>query len=289
MVKMSVVAAVCVTLFISLFLPLIICIVYGVRNKGKGVWTAWLLGAAGFFVFQVVLRLPLLNLLSRSQAFISFAAEHYILYCLALAFTAGLFEAAGRYAVARMMKGRLTLERGIAAGMGHGGIEAIIIIGMTYINNLIYILMINTGSFDGLVEQTAQLGVDVSSLLAVKETFLHSGPVIFYLAGYERILTMIFHVALSLLVCYYVRRRKDVQGVAFCLLLHTAVDFVAPLINGMAGGYLGADLSAGTAYILIYGFLTFVAAASAAGIWHMGRRWRMEEKDEKEERGLVAD
>mgnify|MGYP001052673490 FL=1 len=91
MVSASVITAVCVTLFLTLFLPLILYVVYGARNKGKGVWTAWLLGAAGFFVFQVVIRLPLLSLLSLNQGFQAFAAKHYVLYCLALAFTAGLF------------------------------------------------------------------------------------------------------------------------------------------------------------------------------------------------------
>ncbi len=286
MVKISVVAAVCVTLFVSLFLPLIACICYGIRNKGKGVWKAWLLGAAGFFVFQVILRIPLLNLLSGSQAFLSFASGHYVLYCLILAFTAGLFEVAGRYAAARLMGAGLSLEKGVAAGMGHGGIEAVLIVGMTYVNNLVYILMINTGSFDGFVEQTARLGVDVSSLLAVKETFLTSGPAVFYLAGYERILTMIFHVGLSLLVCYYVKRKKDITGILLCLLLHTAVDFVAPLINGMAGGYLGTSLQTGTAYVLIYGFLTLAAAVSAAGIFYIGKRWRREDSAHLEQEGM---
>jgi len=276
MVSNWVVVAVCVTLFVSLFLPLIVYIVYGVRNKGKGVWTAWLLGAAGFLVFQVAIRVPVLNILAGNSAFVAFATEHYVWYSLILAFTAGLFEVAGRYLAARIMSGRLTFERGVAAGLGHGGIEAIVIIGMTYINNLIYILMINTGSFDGLVEQTAQLGVDVSSLLTVKETLLATGPEMFYLAGYERILTMIFHVALSLLVCYFVKRKKDVQGILLCLMLHSLVDFVAPLINGLTTPYLGNRLSAGTAYVLVYVFLTIVAALSVAGILHIRKLWKKE-------------
>ena len=48
MVSTSTMLAVCVTLFVSLVLPVIVYIVYGVTHKGKGVWTAWLLGAAEF-------------------------------------------------------------------------------------------------------------------------------------------------------------------------------------------------------------------------------------------------
>ena len=52
----------------------------------------------------------------------------------------------------------------VGAGLGHGGIEAIVIVGMTYINNLLYSAMINTGAFDTMVESTAQMGVDENTL-----------------------------------------------------------------------------------------------------------------------------
>lgn len=277
MVSTSTILAVCVTLFLTLLLPLILYVAYGIRNKGQGVWLPWLLGAAGFFLFQIVIRIPLLNALSMNQGFQSFAAGHYILYCLALAFTAGLFEAAGRYMAARLMAGQLTFRKGFAAGMGHGGIESIMLIGMTYVNNLLYILIINGGSFDRLVQQTAQLGVDSSALYVAKEALLNTEPVLFYLAGYERILTMIFHVAMSLLVCYSVWNRKAIQGILLCVALHTMVDFVAPLINGMAAGYLGNILSPTAAYVLIYVFLTGVAILSVLGILHIRKVWTKQE------------
>ena len=46
MVSTTTILAVLVTLFISLILPVISYIVYGAKNKGKGVWSGWLLGAA---------------------------------------------------------------------------------------------------------------------------------------------------------------------------------------------------------------------------------------------------
>lgn len=276
MVSTSVIIAACVTLCVSLFLPVILYLIYGLKNKGKGVWTAWLLGAAGFFVFQILIRLPLLNLLSANQTFLTFAAKHYILYCLLLAFTAGLFEAAGRYAAAWTMRKSLSFERGFAAGLGHGGIEAMLLVGMTYVNNLVLILTINTGNFDALVEQSAALGTDTVSLLAARNALISAGPATFYLAGYERILTMTFHVFLSLLICHAVRCRRTLPGILFCLLLHTAADFAVPLINGMATPYLGSILSASTATILSYLFLTAVAAASAMGILYIRKRWKSE-------------
>lgn len=276
MIRTSVTAAICVTLFLSLILPILLYIIYGVKNKGKGVWSAWLLGAAGFFVPQIIIRLPILNLLSMNQGFLSFAMEHYVLYSLLLALSAGLFETAGRYAVARFLSKQPGFERAIAAGLGHGGIEAILIVGMTYVNNLVYIFMIQSGSFDQAVEQAAQTGVDTSSLLLVKDALINSGPAVYYLAGYERLLTMIFHTALSLLMCYFVWKKKDLLGIALCVLLHGTLDFVVPLINGMSMGYIGNGISASAAYFLIYGFLTIAAVLSAAGILSIRKHWQKE-------------
>ncbi len=271
MVSATSILAVIVTLFICLILPVILYICYGVKNKGKGVWTAWLLGAAGFFVFQIILRLPILNLLSLSPAFLTFATEHYVLYSLLLAFTAALFEVAGRYIAAKILSKNLTYEKSFAAGLGHGSIEAMFLIGMTYVNNLIYIVMINTGAFDGVVEQTAAMGVDTSQLMAVKDALINTPSSVFLLAGYERILTVILHIALSMVVCYFVSKKKDFVGIIICLVCHFAVDFIAPVVNAMATDYLGNVISTTVAYVIVYAFLTVVAVVSVMGIRYLKR------------------
>lgn len=273
MVSTATIIAVCVTLFVSLILPIIVYIVYGVTHRGKGVWTAWLLGAAGFFVMQVIIRLPVLSVLSLLSGYQKLIQEHYVLYCLILAVTAGLFEVAGRYAAAKIMSKKLNFHRGVAAGLGHGGIEAMVIVGLTYINNIIYILMINSGSFDSMMEQTAALGVDTGSLAAVRETLIGTSAAVFYLAGYERILTMIFHTALSLLVCYFVWKKKDVLGIVICLVLHGTVDFVTAMLSSLSTAYLGSAGSLNVSYIITYVFLTVVAVLSIVGIRVIRKKW----------------
>lgn len=273
MVSTSTLITVIITFLISSILPLVIWIVYVLKNKGKGVFTAWFLGAAGFFIMQIIIRIPILNMLALTAGFQSFVAKHYVLYCLVVAFTAGLFELIGRYAVAKVMAKNLSYEKGFAAGLGHGGIEAIIVIGMTYLNNLLYIGMINSGAFDGIVEQTAALGVDTASLIAIKDALIDTNSAVFLLAGYERILTMILHVALSLLVCYFVCKKQELKGILICLVCHWMVDFVAPLVNGMATDYMGNMISQTTAYIIVYVFLTIVAVASVMAIMNIRKKW----------------
>ena len=272
MVGVSSIIAICITLFITLVLPLIVYVIYGIKNKGEGVWLAWLLGAAGFFVMQVIIRLPILSIVSIIPGFQTFAMENYLIYSLVLAFTAALFEVIARFGVAKIMQKNLTYMKSFAAGLGHGSIEAMVIIGMTYINNLLYAVMINTGTFDGIVEQTAALGVDITSLLAIKESLINTGAGMFYLAAYERILTVICHIAMTMIVCYFVSRKQDIKGIIICLLCHWALDFIAPVINGMSTEYLGNVLSQTTAYVIIYVFLTAAAVAAVMVIRNLKAR-----------------
>lgn len=276
MVSNASIIAIFVTLFISLFLPLIIWVIYGAANKNKGIWTAWLLGAAGFFVTQIMVRVPIVSILSSTEGFNSFVENNYVLYGFILAFTAGLFELVGRYAVAKIMSKNLTPERSLAAGLGHGGIEAIVIIGMSYIANLIMALMINGGAFDTIIQATMQQGADAATLEAlelVKTQLVETSSGLIYLAGFERILTMIFHAAMTMIVCYYVSRKKDIIGILVCLAMHTALDFSLPIINGMATDYLGNVISQNTAYILLYSLLTVFAIASVFIIIKIMKSW----------------
>ena len=265
-----------ITLFISLILPVILLIVYAVKNKGQKIVSAWFLGAAGFFVLQMLVRIPVLNILSMQPGFQTFAENNYVVYILLLGFTAGLFEVVGRLVVAKIMAKNLTYERSIAAGLGHGGIEAMLLIGMTYINNLLYAALINSGAFDMVVEQTEAMGVDATALFAAKDALLTTPAYLFGLAGYERLLTIICHTAMSLLVCYFVYKKQTMKGVLIALVIHTILDCVSGLISGLSTPYMGNVITENTGYVLIYGFLTIMAVVSLVIIMKVKKEFKKE-------------
>lgn len=261
-----------ISLLVCLFLPPAILIAYTAKNKGRKIISAWFLGAAGFFVTQMLIRVPILTLLQTTPGFIAFSTNHAFLFALTLAFTAGLFELAGRFAVAKLMRKQLTYQRGFSAGLGHGGIEAMILVGMTYLNNILYIFMINGGTFDALVAEAAKTGVDVSALWQVKDSLMQTSPALFLLGGFERILAMICHLAMSLVVCYGIHLGKPWKGVLICLGIHTLIDLTAG-INMLTG----TVLSQLAAYTIIYAILAGAAAFSVLIILKIRRSWRESE------------
>ena len=265
MVPITTVVACIITLLVSLVLPIVVLIGLAVKNKKQGIVSAWLLGAAGFFVPQILIRLPILTVLQSQSWFAVFAQNNPFLYAFALAFTAGLFELAGRFVVAKLLEKKLTWKRSLGAGLGHGGIEAILLIGMTYVNNLIYIAMINSGYFDTLIAQTAGLGVDVTQLELIRIQLVGMASSMFLLAGFERLLAMTGHLAMSVLVCYGVAHKKVGICVLLCLGIHTLMDLTAGI---------SLVLPQNIAYPVIYVVLTVMAVVSVVILKNIRRRWK---------------
>lgn len=257
-----------ISLLVALVLPIALLIVFDTKNKRQGIASAWLLGAAGFFVTQILIRIPILTVLQSQSWFLSFANSHLFLYAFSLAFTAGLFELAGRFVVAKLLKKNLTCKRALAAGLGHGGIEAMLLVGMTYISNLVFIVMINGGYFDYLIAQTAGLNVDISQLELIRSQMVSTAPGLFLLGGYERILAMTAHAAMSMVVCYGVAHKKVLPCVLVCLGIHTFLDLTAG-IQLLAG----TVLSQTAVYVIIYTILMAVAGASLWILRELCRRW----------------
>lgn len=126
-----------------------------------------------------------------------------------------------KYALA----GRLSFRTGLVAGAGHGGIEAMVLIGLTYVNNLIVSFMINTGRLDQMIPDNPAMADSIRQLL------VETPPGTFLMAGLERMLTMVFHIALSVLLAWFMYRKHSVMGFILVTALHFSVDFVAVLLS----------------------------------------------------------
>ena len=258
------------TFVVSLLLPPVFLVVYARRNQKQGIWSAWLLGALGFFVPQILIRFPILTALSRMDGFIAFGQNHTLIYGFALAFTAGLFELVGRYAVARCLNKNLTYRRALAAGLGHGGIEAILITGLAYVSNLVFLVMLQTGGFDALLAQTA----DPTALLATRDALMNTSWSLFLLAGFERLLAMTCHAAMSMLVCYGVHSGKAAPTI-FAFVMHVGMDSVASISL-----FIGKGLSQAAAYTIIYILLIAFTVLAVVILKTIRARWAAETAQE---------
>lgn len=215
-----------ITLAVCILLPVILTVYF--YKKYKISLIAVLIGAVVFIVSQLATRIPLLALLAKQQWYIEMSSNIYVI-ALFLGITAGLFEEVGRYiAIKFFMKKTLSWKNGVALGIGHGGIEALSLVGLTMINNIIISIMINTGNFDTIV--AAQLPEGVAS--QIKAALIDTTVSYFLAGGFERIMTMSIQIAFSVMVLYAVKFKKPLY-LLYAILFHALVDSPLVILGSM--------------------------------------------------------
>lgn len=263
MVSTASLAAMIFSLLLSFFLPpgLAICCYLKFRFSLKALFV----GVAIFIIFQLVTRLPLLIYLSSRPWFADISANLFFTAVIIGGFSAALFEECGRYLGFRLiLKKELSWGNGLAYGLGHGGIESVILVGLAYINNVIIALMINNGVFERFV--APQMGSDAAA--ALKFQFVTMPPSVFAAAGVERSLTLVIQIALSLIVLYAVKRRQPLY-LFLSILLHALLNAGAVYLQDSGAALWWIELYiaafAAAALILIIRIRTFVDPSSDEG------------------------
>ena len=215
------------SLILSIGLPIVLLILVKIKLKAK--LTSFVIGCATFIVFALMLE-PILHsvVLTATGTLLT---DNIILYGLYGGLAAALFEETGRLiAIKFFMKESLNRQNSLMYGIGHGGIEAILLVGMTYISNLMTAFMINSGALQASLES-------VDAVLQ-KDTFqqvkllweLPSWQ--FYMAGIERLIAVLLQIVLSVLVYKAVStKNRNYWFIAFGI--HFAVDFLTVVITGL--------------------------------------------------------
>lgn len=223
MVSTAVFAAFIFAAAAELALPVILLLVLCLKKKVTVV--PMFLGFASFFVSQVMIRLQILNVLKTQGWFQSFAAN-FIPYCIMLAFTAGLFEESARLLCAGcFLKKHRMFRDAVSFGLGHGLCEVILITGMAQINNIVYTVMINSGTF-----QKATAALPAAQSQAILAAMQAATPSLVTLGVAERVFTVAFHIFASALVFKGVNDHK-VGWYLLALGLHTIVDFGSVMLG----------------------------------------------------------
>lgn len=154
-----------------------------------------LYGALTFFISQIVLRLPLLNILMTQSFFLPIRVDA-LLYLGFLAVSAGLFEESARWIAFRFCKQTPTFSDALLFGLGHGGIEALLLVGLP------------------------ALFQPMSMELALW-------------SGWERTMAMIAHCCFTLIIWQGIlsHQKRYLLG---AILAHAAFDFLPIFIGGSA-------------------------------------------------------
>jgi len=215
-----------ITGIVTLFGPIVAAVIF--YRKVKYPLIALFVGVGVFFVFQIIFRIPLLQLVLPNFQWYKTLTTQILPYALFLGFTAGLVEEVGRYiAYKTILKKQLSWESAVAFGMGHGGIESILLVGLTYINNLLMSVFINTGVFDKGIAPTLPSG----TAEIIKSALIDTPTYLFLVGGVERIITFIIHIGFSVLIMVGIKKGKGLLYMVIAILIHMLVDSSAVLLS----------------------------------------------------------
>ncbi|MGG1247752.1 YhfC family intramembrane metalloprotease [Bacillus spizizenii] len=195
------------------------------RRKYGASLKVFFIGALTFFVFAQLLEGGVHVYVLQVNEMTKAAMQNPLWYGVYGCLMAGIFEECGRYIMMSIvLKRHDAWKDGLAFGTGHGGLEAILITGLSSISLIVYAIAINSGTFEQLLNNE-----DIKQvLLPIQEQLLHTHSYEWLLGGIERISAMAVQIGLSLLVLYAVKSRRPLF-LLYSILLHALFNVPAVL------------------------------------------------------------
>ena len=199
-------------------------IVFKKKYSGSSFISA-LIGAATFVVFALVLEQVLHFFM---LPLVTGSTVAYVIYGT---LAAGVFEETGRFVACKtLMKKRSDNANAVMMGLGHGGIEAIILVGMSVASMLVMGIMVNSMGFDGFVQSTGLTDEAQIELLKAQVDSVAAFSVSQCLVSViERIIAMTLHVCMSVIVMKAASVKGKIWLFPAAILLHAIFDVPAAL------------------------------------------------------------
>lgn len=230
---------------VCFMLPILILIYF--KRKEKISFKPIILGAAVFVVFAMILE-RLVHMVVLGNNLIT----NPVWFTIYGALAAGIFEEGGRFIAFRtVLRNNHKWKDGLAFGIGHGGIEAILIGAGMSIQYIIYSNLINSGMFDAVIGSKVPVP-QLAQLQQIKEMLIQSPSAIFLMGSVERICAIVIQLALTMIVLYAVKYRKNIY-LLVAILLHALIDVPAALYQTKA-----INIYAAEAILIIFFIISMV-------------------------------
>lgn len=199
-----------------------VCIIW--KKKNNEPFELFLIGAATFFISAMILEnIPKVFILSIP----SVKNKAFLTVIIASAF-AGVFEETGRFIAFRTaMKKNHEKKNAVTYGIGHGGFEALLLIGISAVTYIVMGIMINAGNIDKITGELddASKALVIEQLKGISQTTIPAA----LLGIVERISAITLHISLSVLVFAAAKNKKHIMLYPAAIVLHFGFDSLIAL------------------------------------------------------------
>lgn len=232
----SILSIVCMAIsaLVGVAIPAVLYVLF--RKKGKANHLPFWIGCITFVLIALVLEQLMYSFLMKLPVWTVITGNVW-LYGLVGGFFAGLFEETGRFVAFKTVlhKKRGNDANALMYGAGHGGVEAVILLSVSMVINLIFSLQYNAGIPSSLGTVSA-----AQQLIALPSWMFLVGAV-------ERLCAVALHISLSVLVWFAAKNGKRFWLFPLAILLHLVVDMAAVVLNGFG---VNVWIIEGVVYIL---------------------------------------
>ena len=219
-----------ITVILLIAIPVLSFIYWRRKHREQTNIRYLIAGALGFLVSARMLELGVHYFCLMADNPVSrFINGSTIAYMFYGAIMAGVFEECGRHIILKyILKKNRARENAVMYGIGHGGIEVLIVLLPSMILYLVISVLFSTGNVESAL----------SSLKITEETAVSALPSVQAAASFnfglmalnviERLLAMAIHIGLTVLVYYGVVKAKKIW-LPVAILLHGLTDALAAL------------------------------------------------------------
>ena len=199
-------------------------------KKKLGAKTApFFIGCGVFFVMVLMLEAAIHRIVFQLAG--EALTGSVILYAVYGGLMAALFEETGRYIAMRFLVKPLDFPNAFMYGAGHGGVEAMLLCGVTSINNIASAVMINSGTMSA---QLATLDAEKAADTAAALLALWTTPSLtFFAGGVERIIAVVLHLE-PVDSGVPVHPQKGPMELVRAYLFHFVIDSLSVLLSAVA-------------------------------------------------------
>ncbi len=234
-ISRSSIPALAITVVLMIAIP-VLFFVYWRRRYKEQTRIGWLIaGAVGFIVSARVLELGVhyLCLIADNPVsrFINGKAVAYVLYGITMA---GVFEECGRHVVMKwVLKRNRTRENAVLYGIGHGGIEILVVLLPSIISYLAVAVLFSMGNTENALSALKITEETAFAALPAVQAAASFNYTMMFLNVIERLSAMLLHIGLSVIVYHGVSSAK--RGfLLMAIILHMLMDtFPALYQRGM--------------------------------------------------------
>jgi len=214
-----------VSAMIAIFLPLILFFIWRKKYSLKvlPMFTGVMIYLVFVIAFQPIIHYIILSpRADGSQIIFATDPAMYVLYGILVV---GFLEETGRFAAFQLLKKKYKGNgTAISYGIGHGGIEAILLVGFTLVSSIALSSLINSDDLN-----IASLAAEDPAVFALINELIANEPINFLAPGLERILTISAHISLSVIVYCSVQVKGKLWLYPAAIVMH-AIFNIAPIM-----------------------------------------------------------